>query len=116
MAESDYECNKDACKAADKILRQKTKAFEPWCFLAPQVVSAPGKNGKPKKPSDMLCITYDGVRVNTRLLLKKVEVLATETNGFSDKRIMFPTTDIMRKKAAALMAFSPTINGNGVIQ
>ena len=104
---------KEAGKAADKILVQRTKKFEPWCFLAPQVVSA-SANGKVKKPQDRLCITYDGVKVNTRLLLKKVEVLATETAW--GKPITFQTTEIMRKRAAALMAFTPTINGNGVFQ
>ena len=64
-------------------------------------------------PRNLLKITHDGITVNTRLLLKKIDVLATLKTW--NKDIKFVTTEEMRRKGAALLSLAPKLNGNGVI-
>lgn len=105
---------KAANKKADKALRDQDASLAPWCFLAWQAVDrTPKKAGQPPRTRNLLKITYDGITVNTRLLLKKIEVLATLKTW--NKDIKFVTTEEMRRKGAALLALCPKLNGNGVI-
>jgi hypothetical protein len=101
---------KAANKKADKALRDQNASLAPWCFLAWQAVDRTPKKGQP--PRNLLKITHDGNTVNTRLLLKKIEVLATLKTW--NKDIKFVTTEEMRTKGAALLALCPKLNGNGV--
>ena len=103
---------KAANKKADKALRDQNASLAPWCFLAWQAVDrTPKKAGQ--APRNLLKITHDGITVNTRLLLKKIDVLATLKTW--NKDIKFVTTEEMRRKGAALLSLAPKLNGNGVI-
>ena len=111
VEDGDYKAAKKAAnKKADKIIRQREKTFPAWCFLAYQAVDrVPKKEGQ--KPRNLCPISYDGKTVNTKLLLKKVDVFAKQ-RAFG-KDIKFITTAAMHEKAAALLALSPKLNGNG---
>ena len=109
--DGDYKAAKKAAnKKADKILRKQEKTFPSWCFLAYQAVDREPKK-KGQKPRNLCPISYDGKTVNTKLLLKKVDVMAKQRAFGRD--IKFITTDAMHRKAAALLALSPKLNGNG---
>ena len=78
VEDGDYKAAKKAAnKKADKIIRQREKTFPAWCFLAYQAVDrVPKKEGQ--KPRNLCPISYDGKTVNTKLLLKKVDVFAKQ--------------------------------------
>ena len=108
----DYASTKEATSAAEKELRRREKSFPAWAFLSFEAMS---KTDAKKKHGNLGCVSYDGKTVSTRLLLKKVEVVATESSGFGGAPIKYVITELMTTKAAALLAFAPKINGNGEI-